>query len=139
MSSYPIVDFQDLPPSLAPSGSGRLSYSAAPVALPAAANSTPTTAQLANGTFDNSAATGVNTMTLPTAANMVAALNGAVVGTSFVFYVIGDAGSALTVAAGTGGSTSGSMSVSALTSGCFRVRLTNVTSGSEAYELARLS
>jgi hypothetical protein len=138
--SYPTVTYPAFPNDLAPGSSNPLSYSEAPVALPAAANTTATVAQAVGGTFDNTAATGVNTLTLPDADDIVAGLPGALVGTSFTFHVIADAGSALTVAAGTGGTLVGSNSVAAGSGGAqYRVRLTNLTSGAEAYELLRLA
>lgn len=138
-SKYPVVDFQALPPDAVPSSGNSLGFSAAPVVLPAAADSTPTVAQLVGGTFDNTAATGDNDMDLPTAVAMVAGLDGALVGTSFEFHVVGDAASSLDVDVGVGGTALGDNTVAAGTSARFQVRLTNVTSGSEAYTLTRLA
>jgi hypothetical protein len=138
-ASYPQVAFQTFPPQAAPTGSVSLEVTSAPVVLPAAANTTATAAQCANGTFDNSAATGVNTLTTPTAALLVAYLKGSLVGSTFDFNVVGDAGSALTVAAGTGGTLVGNNSVVAGSSATYRVRLTNVSSGTEAYTLTRVA
>jgi len=94
---------------------------------------------------------GAATWTLPTAALAVGGIPGVGVGDCFDFWVIntdGDNDIAITVAAGSGGSTVGNMEVeSAETtaekissgSGMFRIRFTNVTSSSEAYVVYRLS
>lgn len=139
MSSYPVVSFPNFPPTSVPTEASNLSYSAAPVVLAAAANTTATVAQVVGGTFDNTLATANNTLTLPTAAALVAGLSGALVGTSFTFHVVGDSSSSLTVAAGTGGTLVGSGAVGANVSAKFSVRLTNVSSGTQAYSLLRLA
>lgn len=139
MSTYPVVSFSTFPPMPASSGSTRLDLTSAPVALPAAANTTATAAQCVNGTFDNSAASGVNILTMPTAALLVAYLRGCLVGSTFDTVVVGDAGSNLTVAVGTGGTLVGNASVVSGTSGVYRTRLTNVSSGTEAYTLTRVA
>jgi hypothetical protein len=138
-TSYPSVSFATFPPTLAPSGSVRVDYTDAPVVLPAAANTTATAAQCVNGLFDNTAATGVNTLTTPTAALLVAYLSGCMVGSTFDFSIVGDAGSNLTVAAGVGGTLVGNSSVVSGSSARYRVRLTNVSSGTEAYTLTRVA
>ena len=137
--SYPVVAFSTFPPTPAPTGSVHLELTNPPVVLPAAANTTATAAQCVNGTFDNSAASGVNVLTTPTAVLLVAYLKGSMVGSTFEFVVIGDAGSALTVAVGTGGTLVGNSSVAAGSSATYRVRLTNVSSGTEAYTLTRVA
>lgn len=137
--SYPIVSFATFPPTTPSSNSTRLELTSAPVALPAAANTTATAAQCVNGTFDNSAATGVNVLTMPTAALLVAYLRGCLVGSTFDTVVVGDAGSNLTVAAGTGGTLVGNATVVSGTSAVYRTRLTNVASGTEAYTLTRVA
>lgn len=139
MSSYPVVNFQSLPSSAASDGSGgRLGYSSPPLAT-ADANHSATTNELVRGMFDTSAATSGRSINLPTAAAAVAALDGAVVGTSVEFVVVNPSGQTITVAPGTGGSALGVMTVATTVSGHFRLRLTNVTSGSEAYQVQRLS
>lgn len=138
--SYPTVNYPPFPADLAPGSANPLSYSDAPVVLPAAVDYTASVDEAVNGTFDNTAAAGVNTLTLPDAADVVAGLPGALVGTSFDLHVIADGGSALTVAAGASGTLVGSGTVAAASGGAqYRVRLTNVTSGTEAYELLRLA
>lgn len=138
-TKYPVVSFSAQPGSAVASGPEPLALAKAPLALPAAANTTLTAATVLDAVLDNSAATAVNTVTLPTAALLVAGLSGAIVGSSFCFNVVGDAGSNLNVAPGTGGTLSGSGVVLAATSAKYQVRLTNVSSGTEAYTLTRLA
>jgi hypothetical protein len=139
MSTYPVVSFPNFPSTNVPTEANNLSYTAAPVVLPAAANTVATVAQVVNGTFDNTQATANNTLTLPPAAALTVGLSGALVGTSFTFHVVGDSSSTLTVAPGTGGTLTGSGSVGANVSAKFRVRLTNVSSGTQTYQLLRLA
>jgi len=75
------------------------------------------------------------TDTLPTAALLVDAIQGAMVGTSFEFDIRNTSGGnfTITVAAGAGGTTSGTMTVAQSNTKRFRVVLTNVTFGAEAY------
>lgn len=138
-TSYPSVVFATFPPTSAPSSSNGLELTKPPVVLPAAANTTATPSQCVNGTFDNTAATGVNILTTPTAALLVAYLKGCLVGSTFDFVVVGDAGSNLTVAVGSGGTLVGNATVVSGSSARYRVRLTNVSSGTEAYTLTRVA
>ena len=94
---------------------------------------------------------GAATWTLTTAALAVAGISGVEVGDCLDFYVVNtDATNdvAITIAAGTGGTLVGNMEVESPEqtaekissgSGMFRFRFTNVTSGSEAYSVYRLS
>lgn len=136
--SYPTVSFATFP-AISASSSPVLELHNAPVVLPAAANTTATAAQCVNGTFDNTLASGVNILTAPSASSLVAYLSNALVGTTFDFVVIGDAASNLTVAVGSGGTLVGNSSVVSGTSARYRVRLTNVASGAEAYTLTRVA
>lgn len=83
---------------------------------------------------------GARTDTLPTAAALVAAIQGAMVGTSFEFDLKNITGTAvaITVAAGAGGSTSGTMTVAQSNIKTFCIVLTSVTIGSEAYTVYSL-
>lgn len=71
----------------------------------------------------------------PTAAALVAAIPGAVVGTSFTLRVSNssDAAETITMSAGTGGTTVGVMTIAQSNYKDFVVVLTNVTADSEAY------
>ena len=111
-------------------------YTPAPTGLTDAA-ATLTVAQIQTGVLTMTP-TAARTVTLPTAALMADALTD--VGQCYDFNVIDLAGAtyAVTVAAGSGGTTVGTMAVSAATSGKFRIRMTNVTSGTEAYNVYRL-
>jgi hypothetical protein len=72
---------------------------------------TPT--QVLGGLILQDPSGGAVTTTLPTAALLAAALNGVVAGTALRFYIrnTADANEAITVAAGTGGGTSGTMTI----------------------------
>lgn len=96
------------------------------------AATTLTTAQLLGGLIIQPASTG-RTDTLPTAALLVDAIQGAMVGTAFEFIVKNSGAGTITVAAGSGGTTSGTMTIATTAIKRFMVVLTNVTVGSEAY------
>ena len=94
---------------------------------------------------------GAATWTLSTAALAVAGIPGVEVGDCLDFYVVntdGTADIAITIAGGTGGTMVGNVEVESADttadaissgSGMFRLRFTNVTSGSEAYSCYRLA
>lgn len=119
-----------------------------PVSINTAGNATYTAAQVLNGTILRDANGANRTDVLPTAAQLVAALNNlgvstvygkiAQVGTEIPLTIMNTAGGAFTVqiTMGTGG-TSGTANVLSTiaqsTSKSFRILLTNVTPGSEAY------
>jgi hypothetical protein len=116
-------------------------------------------------TMDNNSATGIlpgilsgtptasRTLTLPTAANAVAGVSGVAVNDSIDFVVINKStagnSASFILAAGTGGSIEGNATVNAVSnglatffdsgSGTFRMRFTNVTGGTEAYVVYRIS
>ena len=138
MASYPQVDFPEFPPVAVSLGTRVLSNTAAPVALADAA-AILTSAQLQNGTLNASAFTADRVLTLPTAAALVASLSSATKGSSLTVNVICSSGGTATLAVGTGGSLLGNAVVLTSTSGQFRVRLTNVSSGTEAYQVQRVA
>lgn len=72
---------------------------------------------------------------LPTAALLLRAIAGAEIGTTIQFVIQNDADAAetITVSAGTGGTTSGTMTIAQNNSKTFRLTFTNITPGSEAY------
>lgn len=96
--------------------------------------STLTAAQVLAG-FVNSAPGGAITLTLPTAALLVAGLAGAKVGDSFELSIENTSGGAnsITLAAGTGGTLRGGTTVAQNKAALLRFVLTNVTASSEAY------
>lgn len=98
------------------------------------ATATLTVTQVLNG-FVNSAPAGAITLTLPTAANLVAAMKGAKVGDSVTLSVENTSGgaNAITLAAGSGGTLRGGTSVAQNKAALIRIVLTNVTASSEAY------
>jgi len=95
---------------------------------------TITAAQLITGVLDGTPTAGA-TYTLPTAALLVAGIHNVQVGSSFFFAVNNKAGDAytITVAAGSGGTADGTLTVSQNVIRLFLVIITNVTSSSEAY------
>ena len=95
---------------------------------------TITAAQLITGILDGTP-TSAATYTLPTAALLVAGIANCKVGSSFFFAVNNKAGGAytITVAAGSGGTADGTLTVAQNVIRLFLVIITNVTSSSEAY------
>lgn len=93
-----------------------------------------TAAQVLGG-FVNSAPAGGITLTLPTAALLVAGMPGAKVGDAVDVSIENTSGgaNAITLAAGTGGTLRGGTSVAQNKSALIRIVLTNVTSSAEAY------
>ena len=106
-----------------------------PSTLTTAGAITLTAAQILGGLILRDPNGAARTDVLPTAALLVAAIPGAEVGTSFVFYVRNDADAAetITVDPGTGGTASGTKTVAQSNLKAFLVRITNITPGSEAY------
>ena len=80
------------------------------------------------------------TDTMPTAAALVDAVPGCQVNQAYYFDIrnTADAAETITMAAGTGGTTSGTMTIAQNASKRFAVVFTNVTQGSEAYVLYSL-
>ena len=97
---------------------------------------TITAAQLITGILDGTP-TSAATYTLPTAALLVAGIANCKVGSSFFFAVNNKAGGAytITVAAGSGGTADGTLTVAQNVIRLFLVIITNVTSSSEAYSV----
>lgn len=95
---------------------------------------TVTAAQLLTKVLDGTP-TAAATYTLPTAALLVAAMPGAAVGDSFTFIVNNKSSGAntITVAAGSGGTGDGGLTVAQNKIKMFFVIITNVTASSEAY------
>jgi hypothetical protein len=128
--------------ALNPLGTNWITGSGTPVSTTPGATSTLTIANLLTGFIVQAPSAG-NTSTLDTAANIVSGINsisaGAVVGDVIQVYLgNGSAANTITVAAGSGGSFDANQPstarVIAINSSRFVfIRLTNVTSGSEAY------
>lgn len=80
------------------------------------------------------------TATFPTAALLVAGINGVDVGCAFRVEIINTANAAdtLTLAAGTGGTLVGTATIAQSNNKAFLFRITNITSGSEAYSVYSL-
>ncbi|MBI3232093.1 MAG: hypothetical protein HYZ51_03380 [Candidatus Doudnabacteria bacterium] len=95
---------------------------------------TLTIAQLLTKVIDGTP-TAAATYTLPTAALLVGGIANAQVGDSFQFFINNKSGGAntITVAAGTGGTTDGTLTVAQDVIRAFLIIVTNVTGASEAY------
>lgn len=84
--------------------------------------------------------TATRTLTLPTAVDAVAGMVAAQIGDAVDFNIINlAAGIDVVLAAGTGGSIVGNTTITGNTTGIFRLRLNNVTSGTESYTVYRLN
>lgn len=106
-----------------------------PVTLTTAGNLTLTSGQVLAGIILRDPAGGSRTDTMPTAALLVAAIPGAMIGSSFDLWIRNDADAAetITVAAGTGGTIGGTATIAQSNSKMFLVRITGTVAGSEAY------
>jgi len=102
-----------------------------------AGNETISASELLGGYYLRDCAGANRTDTTDTAANIVAAIDNAKVGTSRLFFVknTSDAAETLTIAGGTGVTVSGTATVDQNNTKIFLMLLTNVTSGSEAVTL----
>lgn len=100
-----------------------------------ASDQTYTAAQIIAGMILRDPNGGARQDTLPTAADLLAAIPGAIVGTGFEFVLrnTADANETITVAAGAGGTVSGTATVAQSNSKRFLVVLTNIGTGTEAY------
>ena len=130
----PVADGEDCYVLHSPDGT--TPYGAPGVAAESTQSTTATltVTQTLNG-FVNSAPAGAITLTLPTAANLVAAMKGAKVGDSVTLSIANTSGgaNAITLAAGAGGTLRGGTSVAQNKSALVRIVLTNVTASGEAY------
>jgi len=129
---------------------GLIKNQATPTAL-ADADATVTISNLLTHILSGTPTTN-RTITLPTAANVVSGITGCEVGDCIDFSIINNSTDAneadIILAAGTGGSTDGNLTVSSKSnlagtyesagSGIFRLRIDNVTASSEAYTLYRV-
>lgn len=105
-----------------------------------AGNHTFTTAEILSGLILRDCAGGSRTDTLPAAADLVAAVQGAQVNHAFEVEIrnFSDAAETITIAAGAGGTTSGTMTIATANTKRLAVVFTNVTVGSEAYTVYSL-
>jgi len=123
----------------------RLESSSNTTRTPVASSSasfTPTIAQLLSGLISHTASVPGNTetITLPTAAAIVAGIPNAIVGSSFDFAVAAIDGPKRVIVGSGGTLISGHNDiVSHASSGSYRVRLTNVTPSSETYDVFQFS
>jgi hypothetical protein len=107
----------------------------APVTIATAGNVTYTPAQLLGGWIIRDGNGAARTDNLPTAAQMAEAVQGAMIGTSFEFELRNSSATAIaiTLAAGTGGSISGTANVAQSNTRTYLFVFTGVAVGSEAY------
>jgi len=115
---------------------GRIIHQGAPTVL-ADASTTLTITQVLNGLFQIATTLGA-TLTLPTAAQVVAAINGVQVNDAVDFVIISTGLGTATVAVGTGGTLVGAAGTAGGTSGRYRIRVTNITPSSETYTVYRV-
>lgn len=112
-----------------------------PLCVPAVfnttANTTLTPAQLLGGLILRDGNGGARTDTLPSAAALVEAIQGCMVGTCFEFAVRNTSSTAIgiTLAVGAGGTASGTMATAQNNSSDYLLVFTNVGIGTEAYTL----
>lgn len=93
---------------------------------------TVTTSDVLGGIINHSA--GASTLTLPTAALLVAAIPRCKVGTTCPLLVCNTGGGTVTMAAGSGGSAVGTpLTLATTVHGLYHIRITGITSGAEAY------
>lgn len=96
-----------------------------------------TAAQLWGGEIHRDTNGGNRTDTLPSAHDLVVAMDGVEPGSTIDVVIRNDAATTdvLTIAAGAGGTTSGTLTVAQNATNRFRLRFTNITYPSEAYEV----
>jgi len=119
-------------------GNGLFVPSMFPVTIATATSVTITAGQVLNGLILDDPSGGAQTATLPTAALMVAACPGAQIGSTIRFVIrnTADAAETITVAGGTGSTTTGNtLTIAQNAQKEFLLRFTNITPGSEAYTL----
>jgi hypothetical protein len=107
-------------------------------AIATAGNVTYTSGQILSGLILRDDGGSGRTDVLPTAALLVAAIPGATVGTSIRFHLRSVGSNTITVSAGTGGTTSGTMTVATANGKDFLLRLTAVALGAETYTIYSL-
>jgi len=115
--------------------SGMSMPTTSPSTLTTAGALTYTAGQVLNGIVLRDPNGASRSDTMPTAALLVAAIPGAMIGSSFFFWIRNDADAAetITVVAGTGGTISGTATIAQSNSKLFLIRITGTLPGSEAY------
>ena len=111
---------------------------AVPATVTADAAATYTIAQLQTGLIERSGPTAGRTDTLPTPAQICEGY-GISQPCYFDFRVRNASGQTVTLAAGAGGTTNGTLTVATVNEAVFRIKVTNATPGSEAYVLQGVS
>jgi len=135
---YPRLQVASQPAKKSQSKQANMDLASAPQALADTDVTLTDASALVGATYNLAAYASANQIILPSAADVLAALEGAVVGTSFEFCVVNNGASGTaTVVAGSGGSTLGNMDVVNARSGVFRVRVTGTDTA--AYQVQRLS
>jgi hypothetical protein len=123
-----------------PRFSGPVVPTLSPVSYSPAAAQTYSTSDVLGGLISRDCNGAARTDTLPSAAALVEAMQGVQAGHSFEFAIKNTSGAAntLTLAAGAGGSTSGTMTVAQSNIKAFVIQFTNVAIGKEAYTVYSL-
>lgn len=102
------------------------------------ADATLTIGELLTVLFTISPST-ARTLTLPTAADIVTGISGVAVNDSIDFDIINTGSDNVIIAAGTNGTLIGNDTIIFGTSGLYRLRITNISGGTEAYTVYRLN
>lgn len=113
----------------------RLQTVSMPMILPltiATATATLTSPQAMSGLIISTAAA-ASTFTLPSASDLCNNIQGVMVGTSFEILFRSTGAGGLTIAAGPGGTLSGTGTIATANSRTYMINFTNVTIGQEAY------
>jgi hypothetical protein len=111
-----------------------------PATIATAAAVTYTAAQVLGGLILRDPGGAARSDVLPTASDLCDQIQGAMVGTSFVFTIRNTSAGAftITVTAGTGGTVSGTATIAQNNTKSFLVVFTNVTPGTEAFTIYSL-
>lgn len=104
-----------------------------------AGNVSLTAAQVWGGEIHRDPSGSNRTDTLPSAHDLAVAMSGIDVGSMFEIVIRNDGAQTITLAAGAGGTASGTMTIPQGGANLFRIRFTNITYPTEAYEVSGLS
>lgn len=115
--------------------SSRIFQCAVESGVTSATSATYTAAQMLGNVLTRNGASGVITDTTATAADLVAAIPGCSVNTSYILVIVNLNGGVLTLSPGTGVTLSGVTTVNNAWARTYQVRFTNVTPGAEAVTL----
>ena len=117
---------------------GLITYQPVPIDMGSGSFS-PTTSQLLIRILSGTATLGAN-ITLPSASTIISSMKTSIIGDSISFTIINKSGAqSYTMVVGTGGTIEGNSTISPNSSEHFLLRLSNISGGTEAYVLYRIS